>query len=112
VALDDRSKPVAQSSLVPEGAWELKPEIAEARDSPYLDAARAELADTLQAALSKLTPTQREVVLLHDMDGWTHKDIAESLDMTEVRSRQHLFVARKALRELLGPTLLSEYSND
>ncbi len=91
---------------------ELKPEIAEARDSPYLDAARAELADTLQTALAKLTQVQREVVLLHDMDGWTHKDIADALDMTEVRSRQHLFVARKALRAMLGPSLLSEYSND
>ena len=91
---------------------ELKPEIAEARDSPFVDATRAELADTLQAALAKLTPVQREVVLLHDMDGWTHKEIAESLDMTDVRSRQHLFVARKALREMLGPTLLSEYAND
>jgi RNA polymerase sigma-70 factor (ECF subfamily) len=91
---------------------ELKPEIAEAPGSPSIDAARAELADTLQTALGKLTPVQREVVLLHDMDGWTHKEIADSLDMTDVRSRQHLFVARKALRQLLGPTLLSEYSNE
>jgi RNA polymerase sigma-70 factor (ECF subfamily) len=55
---------------------------------------------------------QREIVLLHDMDGWTHKDIADSLGITEVRSRQHLFVARKLLRERLGPSLLREYSHE
>jgi RNA polymerase sigma-70 factor (ECF subfamily) len=91
---------------------ELLPEIAEAVDSPFVDAARAELADTLEAALATLSETQRQIVLLHDMDGWTHADIAESLEITEVRSRQHLFVARKLLRERLGPHLLREYSHE
>lgn len=91
---------------------ELLPEIAEAEDSPLIDAARSELADTLQAALATLSETQRQIVLLHDMDGWTHADIAASLEITEVRSRQHLFVARKLLRERLGPSLLREYSNE
>ena len=91
---------------------ELLPEIAEADDSPFVDAARSELADTLQSALATLSKVQREIVLLHDMDGWTHKDIADSLGMTEVRSRQHLFVARKLLRERLGPSLLREYSHE
>ncbi len=91
---------------------ELLPEIAEADDSPFVDAARSELADTLQSALATLSKVQREIVLLHDMDGWTHKDIADSLGITEVRSRQHLFVARKLLRERLGPSLLREYSHE
>ena len=91
---------------------ELLPEIAKADDSPFVDAARSELADTLQSALATLSKVQREIVLLHDMDGWTHKDIADSLGMTEVRSRQHLFVARKLLRERLGPSLLREYSHE
>jgi RNA polymerase sigma-70 factor (ECF subfamily) len=91
---------------------ELVPEIAEAPDSPFVDAVRSELADTLQAALATLSEVQREIVLLHDMDEWTHKDIAETLGITEVRSRQHLFVARKLLRERLGPSLLREYSHE
>jgi RNA polymerase sigma-70 factor (ECF subfamily) len=91
---------------------ELLPEIAEADDSPFVDAARSELADTLQSALRTLSEVQREIVLLHDMDGWTHADIADRLEMTEVRSRQHLFVARKLLRERLGPSLLREYSHE
>jgi RNA polymerase sigma-70 factor (ECF subfamily) len=92
---------------------ELMPEIAEARDSPFRDLAQAELGDRLTAALATLSEVQRNVVLLHDLDGWSHKEIAEELEMTEVRSRQHLFVARKALRERLGGSLLREYtSND
>lgn len=52
--------------------------------------------------LEKLTPAQREVVLLHDLDGWTHPEIAASLGISEVMSRQHLFQARRELRTQLG----------
>ena len=56
----------------------------------------------LVAALEQLTPVQREVVLLHDLESWTHAEIARALEISEVMSRQHLFVARKAMREWLG----------
>ena len=91
---------------------ELIPEIAESKSSPFTDTARGELGDSLQAALATLNEIQREVVLLHDLDGWPHKDIAEQLKITEVRSRQHLFVARKLLRAQLGQSILKEYSDD
>ena len=55
----------------------------------------------LLASLEQLTETQRAVVLLHDLDGWTHGEIAAALDISEVMSRQQLFVARRALREHL-----------
>jgi len=58
--------------------------------------------ERLIEVLSKVTPAQREVVLLHDLEGWTHPEIAQSLGISEVMSRQHLFVARKTLRGLLG----------
>ena len=91
---------------------ELIPEIAESKSSPFIDTARGELGDSLQAALATLNEIQREVVLLHDLDGWPHKDIAENLQITEVRSRQHLFVARKLLRTQLGQSILREYTDD
>lgn len=53
-------------------------------------------------ALSVLSPAQREVVLLHDLEGWTHPEISEALGMSEVMSRQHLFQAHRELRSLLG----------
>lgn len=52
----------------------------------------------LLAALASLSSVQREIVLLHDLDGWTHAELAEALGISEVHCRQHLFTARRALR--------------
>ena len=58
--------------------------------------------ERLLEALETLTPVRREVVLLHDLEGWTHPEIADALGMTELSSRQHLFQARRELRDHLG----------
>jgi RNA polymerase sigma-70 factor (ECF subfamily) len=55
----------------------------------------------LLLALEALAPAQREVVLLHDLDGWSHAEIAAALDITEEASRQQLVRARRALRAKL-----------
>ena len=65
-------------------------------------AAQVVLRRQLLGALERLGPVQREVVLLHDLESWTHAEIAGALEISEVMSRQHLFVARKAMREWLG----------
>lgn len=62
---------------------------------------RRELAFALRAALATLPPVQREIVLMHDLDGWRHARIAALLDISEVMSRRHLSDARKRLRALL-----------
>jgi len=56
----------------------------------------------LVGALEQLGPAQREVVLLHDLESWTHGEIAAALGISEVMSRQHLFVARRVMREWLA----------
>jgi len=55
----------------------------------------------LLEAMAVLGSTEREVVLLHDLEGWTHVEIAEALDISVVMSRQHLFQARRKLRARL-----------
>lgn len=65
-------------------------------------AVRTELGATLARALARLTPVAREVVLLHDLEGWRHAEIAVQLELSEAMSRRHLSDARKRLRELLG----------
>ena len=73
------------------------------RGEPQLaDATRILVRQRLLAALEHLSATQREVVLLHDLEEWTHPEIAAALDVSEVMSRQHLFVARRILRDRLG----------
>ena len=57
-------------------------------------------ADLLEA-LGTLTEIQREVVLLHDVDGWRHAEIADRLGMPEGTVRYHVHQARSALRARL-----------
>ena len=64
--------------------------------------------ERLLAALATLAPIQREIVLLHDLEDWTHGEIAKILDISEVMSRQHLFQARRALRDVLARDRPSE----
>jgi RNA polymerase sigma-70 factor (ECF subfamily) len=65
------------------------------------DAERSALRARLLAAMERLPPVPREVVLLHDLEGWTHAEIGAALEISEVNSRQHLFVARRTLRAWL-----------
>jgi RNA polymerase sigma-70 factor (ECF subfamily) len=55
----------------------------------------------LLEAMAVLGSNEREVVLLHDLEGWTHAEIAEALNISVVMSRQHLFQARRKLRTRL-----------
>jgi RNA polymerase sigma-70 factor (ECF subfamily) len=61
----------------------------------------AELRGILRDALDELPEVQRQVVLLHDLEGWKHREIAERLDLPCGTVRSHLHFARKALREAL-----------
>jgi RNA polymerase sigma-70 factor (ECF subfamily) len=79
--------------------------------APDRDAERSELRGVLEAALGELSEVQREVVLLHDLQGWKHREIGELLELSEGAARQHLFAARHKLRELLGPEAMKEHSN-
>src|SRR5438552_5617394 len=72
----------------------------------------AELRARLEGALAALSVTQREVVLLHDLEGWTHDAIARAIGTTEGMSRQHLFHARRRLRETLGTRTSREYFHE
>lgn len=63
------------------------------------------LRERLEEALAELTEVQREVVLLHDLEGWKHREIAERMGLPSGTVRSHLHFARKALREGLGEHL-------
>jgi RNA polymerase sigma-70 factor (ECF subfamily) len=57
----------------------------------------------LTKALRTLTEPQREALLLHDLEGWSHSEIASALSITEEACRQHVSRARRALRAALDP---------
>lgn len=83
-------------------------EIAARGAGPEKDAERAALRDDLMAALAGLSPVQRDVVLLHDLEGWRHAEIGARLGFPEGTARFHLHQARRALRELLAPRYAAE----
>jgi RNA polymerase sigma-70 factor (ECF subfamily) len=62
---------------------------------------RSETRHALLQALGALPERQRQVVLLHDLEGWKHAEIGEFLGISEVMSRQELFVGRRDLRAAL-----------
>ncbi len=80
----------------------LEEDTAQTRDpSPLEMAERSELNLRLSAAIDTLTDTQREVLMMHDVEGWKHADIASLLGLAESTVRVHLLHARRKLRKLL-----------
>ena len=63
---------------------------------------RALLMQTIESAATKLSPGARAVFMLHDVEGYTHEEIAERLGITSGGSKSQLFKARAKLRTLLA----------
>ena len=55
----------------------------------------------LSRAVAKLPSQARKVFLLHDLEGFKHREVAEVLGITEGTSKSQLFRAREMLRESL-----------
>ncbi len=56
---------------------------------------------TVQAALGRLSPRRRAVVVLHELDGLPVRDVARLLGVAEVTVRWHLLAARRELAKML-----------
>lgn len=63
------------------------------------------LAATIDDAAQQLSPGARTVFLLHDVEGYTHEEIAAALGITSGGSKSQLFKARAKLRRLLAPLI-------
>ncbi len=82
------------------------------REDSARDAERADLRERLEDALGQLSEIQRQVVLLHDLEGLKHREIAGHLAISEGMSRQHVLNARRTLREILGAKTLREHLHE
>lgn len=72
--------------------------LPDAGDEPFCPAEREEL----ERAIATLPPRARAVLVLHDVEGWRHQDIAMALDMASGTSKAQLHRARRLLRQALG----------
>lgn len=77
-------------------------ELPETVAMPFRDPGEAdELRNRLTDALTHLTDRQRAVIVLHDVEGFTHGEIGRILGIPEGTARSDLHHARAALRRLL-----------
>ncbi|WP_183422238.1 sigma-70 family RNA polymerase sigma factor [Luteibacter sp. Sphag1AF] len=67
-------------------------------DRPFCPAEREEL----EKAIALLPPRARAVLVLHDVEGWKHEEIAIELGMAVGSSKAQLHRARGLLRRALG----------
>ncbi len=77
-------------------------DIAEDTASVEFDGDRAFVAASIDEALGQLPPGARTVFVLHDVEGYTHEEIATELGITAGGSKSQLFKARARLRRLLA----------
>ena len=75
------------------------------KQSPRPDEAMVgdELRAEIEEALNKLSPEQKETILLREVQGMDYKEIAEVMDCTLGTVMSRLFYARKKLQTLLKP---------
>jgi RNA polymerase sigma-70 factor (ECF subfamily) len=66
---------------------------------------RSMLAQSISEAARQLAPGARTVFYLHDVEGYTHEEIACELGITAGGSKSQLFKARAKLRHLLAPLM-------
>lgn len=69
----------------------------------------SEIRRTASAAIERLSPAQRTVIVLRDIEGWSSAEICELLDITDGHQRVLLHRARakvrQALEDYLGPRM-------
>ena len=76
-------------------------DIASPRASPAAEAEQQDEQARLLGAMAELPEERREVLLLHDLEGWTHREIAERMGLPPGTVRSHLHHARRRIRSLL-----------
>ena len=57
---------------------------------------------SIQDATARLSPGARTVFVMHDIEGYTHEEIARELGITTGGSKSQLFKARARLRRMLA----------
>jgi RNA polymerase sigma-70 factor (ECF subfamily) len=72
--------------------------LPDAADRPFCPAEREEL----ERAIAALPPRARIVLVLHDVEGWRHEDIAAELAIAQGTSKAQLHHARQRMRHMLG----------
>jgi len=101
-----RKEPVCWSSIGDDSRDEAGPlpqEIADWAPNPEMLYTVSQLRNILEKNLRRLNPNLRAVFLLHDVEGFSLEDTAESLGLTVAAVKTRSWRARLQLREWLHP---------
>ena len=71
-------------------------------EAPPMAMESLELHERLSNAIAALPVSQRGVIMMHDIEGFTHQEIADALGITVSSSKVRLFRARAQLRLALA----------
>ena len=82
--------------FMPSGGWLQPP-----ADLPEGRLLAAETRDVVAAAIEALPPSQRAVISLRDVEGWSSDEVRNALDLSEVNQRVLLHRARAKVRAAL-----------
>ncbi len=78
-----------------------EPEMIDSLEVPVPPASHADRMD-LESAIAALPDGYRAVLVLHDVEGFKHHEIAETLGISPGTSKSQLSGARRTLRRWLG----------
>jgi RNA polymerase sigma-70 factor (ECF subfamily) len=73
--------------------------------APRTRRAEPDVRTRLQSALDELAEIYRTVFLMHDLEGYSHDEIAATLGIAQGTSKARLFRARAKLRDSLGDAM-------
>jgi RNA polymerase sigma-70 factor (ECF subfamily) len=82
---------------------ELNDAIPSSLPGPGVNCLRTEIRERVTAALAKLSPEHRAVIVLKELEGLQYHEIAEVLNLSIGTVMSRLFYARKKLQSLLSP---------
>ena len=101
-----RSKfaPAREESLDTSGP-DVARHLADPGPNPEQTATNQELATALAHAIDRLEPTQREVLVLRDVEGLSAREVARVVGVSVEAVKSRLHRARVAIREELAPAL-------
>lgn len=98
---------VAREHLRRNGRWDTRPNALEPTQSPEPLGERLDL----ERGLARLPARLRTVVLLHDVEGLTHREIAGQLEIAVGSSKAFLSHGRRLLRDCLDGYRTEKPSN-
>ena len=101
----EASSPLREEESLDAPGTDVAQHLADPRPNPEQTATNRELATALTHAIDALEPSQREVLVLRDVEGLSAPEVAKILGMSVEAVKSRLHRARVAIREELAPAL-------